>query len=170
MGGEDLSLFLAFGVMGCAGPIRNRLRSGGGSQYFRKGICLFYFSSRYRDTRVIGVFYKAKMHYSRRKNSDLICMKCYDDFRPCLKTTTLLPQNIPRERNIQREKKKRKQSPRYPKGEPHPLSAVRFVVRKEKKREWNVSHLMTEPPLFQSPSCHRPVSPLLLSRLFAPGP
>jgi hypothetical protein len=108
MGGEDLSLFLAFGVMGCAGPIRNRLRLGGGSQYFRKGICLFYFSSRYRDTRVIGVFYKAKMHYSRRKNSDLICMKCYDDFRPRLKNYYTVAPEYPK-RGTSSKRKKRKE-------------------------------------------------------------
>jgi hypothetical protein len=78
-----------------------------------KDISMFFFLfflSRYKDTRVIGVFYKAKMHYSRRKNSDLICIKCYDDFRPFLKTTTPMSQIIQREERPASKRKEKEET------------------------------------------------------------
>jgi hypothetical protein len=135
MGGEDVHFL-------CSGRCQPKSKASGfeskSAMLSAKDISMFFFLfflSRYRDTRVIGVFYKAKMHYSRRKNSDLICMKCYDDFRPSFKTTTPLSQNIQREEHPVRERERNRgsKSPRYPK--PETPSAVRFVVKKEKKRE-----------------------------------
>jgi hypothetical protein len=69
-------------------------------------------------------------------------MKCYDDFRPCLKNYTVAAEYPTSGTSSKRKKEKRgTKSPRYPKQNPHPLSAIRFVVKKRRKekREWSVN-------------------------------